>query len=1066
MGRQESPTVFSPIYIDSLITKGFDNRPIAVIKIQDKKIHCLLDSGANNSIIGPKGINVLEALGYRIDISEQSVIYTATKTPHAITGKIRVPCEFRDQIKFIDFLCCASLKHEFILGVDFWTAFEVKVQNRKGVWYCNALSDESNENIIHGVINYEHLNEDQQNVALYIIENFKTLANDSRLGRTNVLFQEIDTGDAEPTVQRYYPVSPAMQARMSKELDRMIGLDVVEPSKSPWRSPVVLVKKANGKDRLCIDCRKVNSVTKFDSYPLPYISSILDSLGQTKYLSSVDLKDAFWQIPLADTAKEKTAFVVPTRGLWQMKVVPFGMRNSAQAMQRLVDRLFGGEIGIFTYLDDIIIVTETFEEQVRLLELVHKRLTVANLTINLEKCQFFRASLKYLGFIVDSKGLHTDPSKVQAIHDYPCPKTSTEVKRFMGMASWYRRFVKDFATIAAPIHDVVAGVAKGRPIKWTPEAGYAFEKLKKSLCNSPVLATPDFSKPFTIHCDASNTGVGAVLTQGLDEAPIAFASKKLAPEHKNYTTTEKECFGILFGIEKFRPYVEGTKFTVVTDHIALKWLMRQQNLPDRLSRFITRLMPYSFEVVHRKGKSNLVPDALSRMFQDEDKVDISTVDIEADWISEIGVLSEVSVLECTPVKTDEWYNKMLNRCGEKALDEIFPFCIRNGQLYIKIGSVGVRSNLCSYRKVVPESWRHRVMNEGHSEPCAGHLGVKKTIARIAERYYWPKMGREIENYVRQCMTCLMSKARNGVKRQGLMGKYKFANAPFQMISMDFVGPLPRTTQQNTVILVVTDWYTKFVSLFPFRDAKAKKVVDALEKHIFLQYGVPEIVIMDNGKQFVSKELMKLFDEYQIGKLWYNSYYHPQNNFTERYNRTLGSCLRAFCENDQRHWDANLIKIQLALRTAVHEVTGYSPFYLNFGRQYVASGNEYKELRDEWKITLRQFNNQIEEFSKVSKEVQARMHRAYKKNRDYYNAGRVEVSFEVNDMVLRKNFAQSNASQFISSKLLPKYIPLFVMKKTSDSTYDLKDEQGNFVGNYHVQDFFKPTTVGKSKYGQN
>lgn len=316
----------------------------------------------------------------------------------------------------------------------------MQVQNRKGVWHCSTMENSpqnSEYSKKHGIIEYQNLSSEEKFTAMNIIELFKQLANDARLGRTNVLTQDINTGDAEPTVQRYFPVSPNMRERMSKELDRMISLDVVEPSRSPWRSPVKLVTKANGKDRLCLDCRKVNSVTVFDSYPLPYISSILDNLGQTKYLSSIDLKDAYWQIPLAESAKEKTAFVVPGRGLWQMKVVPFGMKNSSQAMQRLIDRLFSGVGNIFTYLDDIIIATATLEEHFRLLEFVHARLSQSNLTINYEKCQFFRPSLKYLGFVVDANGLHTDPGKVEAISNYPCPKTSTEVKRFMGLASWY-----------------------------------------------------------------------------------------------------------------------------------------------------------------------------------------------------------------------------------------------------------------------------------------------------------------------------------------------------------------------------------------------------------------------------------------------------------------------------------------------------------------------------------------------------------------------------------------------------------------------------------------------------
>lgn len=273
-----------------------------------------------------------------------------------------------------------------------------------------------------------------------------------------------------------------------------------------------------------------------------------------------------------------------------------------------------------------------------------------------------------------------------------------------------------------------------------------------------------------------------------------------------------------------------------------------------------------------------------------------------------------------------------------------------------------------------------------------------------------------------------------------------------MISMDFIGTLARTTHQNTVILVITDWFTKFVSLFALREAKARKVVEIVEKDVFLTYGVPEIVIMDNGKQFVGKELMRLFKHYDIRKIWYNSYYHPQNNFTERYNRTLGNCLRAFSQEDHSHWDVNLPKIQLALRTAVHSVTGFTPYYLNSGREYVASGNDYEELNDSIRTTARQYSRFLENFKKISVEVQHKMRKAYDKNKKYYDRLRTAVTFAIADLVYRRNFTQSNASQFISAKL---NLPFYVKKKTSDSTYELEDENGKSVGNYHVKDFFKP-----------
>lgn len=287
-----------------------------------------------------------------------------------------------------------------------------------------------------------------------------------------------------------------------------------------------------------------------------------------------------------------------------------------------------------------------------------------------------------------------------------------------------------------------------------------------------------------------------------------------------------------------------------------------------------------------------------------------------------------------------------------------------------------------------------------------------------------------------------------------MGKYKEAFAPFQMISLDFVGPITPSSRQNTVILVITDWFTKYVSCFALRRATASKVVQILEEQIFLTYGVPEIIIMDNGKQFSGKELNQLLKTYDIQKVWFNSYYHPRNNFTERYNQTLGSCLRAFAKENQRHWDVNLPKIQLALRTAVHEVTGYTPFFLNFGREYVPSGNEYNELYENNTVEPKDYSNFLVDFKRVAAEVQEKMRLAYEKNKKRFDKDRVHVTFEVGEKVYRKNFAQSDATKNISSKLNPKKLPFIVSRKRSDLSYDLGDENGKFIGNYHVKDIFK------------
>lgn len=1041
--------------IKSIINDNKDSRPIAEIKIKDRKVQCLLDSGANVSIAGVRGMELLRELGFVADRTQRALITTADKTAHTILGSYLVPVTFRDHIEVVRFLGCPSIDHAFILGVDFWQSFEVRVQNKNGIWFCDALQLQSVADAKTGIRSMETLHEHEQNQVSAIIEKFKELSNDEVLGRTTLYEQDIDTGNSAPTVQRYYPVSPAIQERMHRELDRMISLDVVEPSKSPWRSPVQLAKKANGKDRLCLDSRKINEVTKHDSYPLPYISSILDRLGKTNLLSSIDLKDAYWQIPLTKSSREKTAFVVPGRGLWQMKVMPFGMRNSAQTMQRLVDRIFYGIDCIFTYLDDIIVATETFEEHLKILGIVHERLKWANLTINFEKCQFCRASLRYLGYIVDGNGLHTDPKKIEAIQNYPRPTNATEVKRFIGLASWYRRFIKDFATIASPIHDVAAGIKKGKPISWTPEAESAFVELKARLSTSPVLATPKFDRPFAIHCDASLTGIGAVLCQGNEEAPIAYASRKLSQSERGYTTTERECLAVVFGVEKFRAYVEGSKFTVITDHSSLIWLLRQQNLPDMLNRWSVRLAPYTFDVVHRKGSSNVVPDALSRAYENDSKPNKREKRIHTNKAEDPvkpQTAQKVAVLDCIPTSDDLWYNMMVEKIKSDP-SSLPEWRIKDHQLYIRFRPKSGQTGGFTLKKVVPESAREAVLHECHDKPTAAHLGIKKTKERVIQRYFWPSVSHDVVDYVRNCRTCRESKAANG-KKQGLHGKYKEVTTPFQMISLDFIGTVTASSKQNTVILVITDWFTKYVSCFALRRATAAKVVQILEEQIFLTYGVPEIIVMDNGKQFSGKELDRLLKEYDVRKVWFNSYYHPQNNFTERYNQTLGNCLRTYAKDNQRKWDVNLPKIQLALRTAVHEVTGYTPFFLNFGREYISSGNEYHELRENPSEETRNYSEFLTEFKQIAAEVQERMLKAYKKNKKRYDKDRVHVTFEVGEKVYRKNFAHSDASKHISAKFLPKNLQFTVSKKRSDLSYDLEDENGKFVGNYHVKDIYK------------
>jgi hypothetical protein len=428
---------------------------------------------------------------------------------------------------------------------------------------------------------------------------------DSVRGLTPLARHEIRLLHPEPVKQRYRPRNPFMQGIIDEEVDKMLAEGVIEPSDSPWSSPIVLAKEKDGKHRFCIDFRKVKEVTRKDAYPLPFINVILDKLRRARYISTIDLKSGYWQVPLTPSSKPITAFTVPSRELYHFRVMPFGLHSAPATFQRLMDRVIGPELDpyCFAYLDDIVVLGETFEQHLQVLQEVFRRLRAANLRLNPDKCQFGRRSLTYLGHVVTAAGIRTDPDKVAAIRQLATPKTLRQLRRFLGMASWYRRFIPDFSRIAAPLNRLLK---KGGRWDWTPEQDAAFNTLKDSLSAAPVLACPDFGKPFVLQTDAADTGLGVALTQYVDggDHVIAYASRSLTKPEQAYSTTEKECLAVVWGIEKMRPYLEDYRFTVLTDHQSLKWLRAIKDPTGRLARWAIFLQQHDFDIRYRKGVLN------------------------------------------------------------------------------------------------------------------------------------------------------------------------------------------------------------------------------------------------------------------------------------------------------------------------------------------------------------------------------------------------------------------------------------------------------------------------------
>lgn len=1014
-----------------------EKRPFLKIHIYDLEFRGLLDSGSEISIIGGKAIKYFTNLASVHYSQEFNLIKTANGSSSSVDGYIFVPVTVKEKTMIIKFYLVPGVSTELILGMNFWKEFNIapdvlSLLNSGDDVFChdNISTITCSDRFLH---DFDTLSDEERKLAEEVILQFQDISSEKKgLGRTHLVTHKIDTGDHPPIKQRYYPMSPDKLAEVNKQLDQMLQEDVVEPSNSAWNNPTTMARKADGSLRFCLDSRKLNEVSKHDAYPMPYISNILDQLRNAKYLSSIDLKNAYFQVPLDSMeSREKTAFTVPYRGLFHFKVMCFGLTSAPATQQRLMDRLFGPEFdSVFIYCDDIIIVSDTHSRHLELLRKVKDRLESANLTVNLNKCQFFRKQLKYLGHVIDEFGLRTDPDKVKAIVDFPTPTNKKEVKRFLGTASYYRRFIKNFSHRAGPLNALTSTRKSAPPFDWTAEADNAFNDLKTALTCAPVLACPDYSKEFAVHCDASDFGIGGTLTQTVDgqEHPIAYCSRSLSPAERNYSATEREALAVVHVVEHFRPYLEGSKqFRIITDHASLKWFLNLKNPSGRLARWGCRLSPYNFVIEHRRGSQNIVPDALSRSVP-------------------------VAAVEAT-VTNDSWYNNIIKRCSEKP--RACPnFQIIDGKLYRFTKSNNKLSGDFQWKQVVPLEFRESVMKELHSEPTAAHLGVAKTYKRLKLMYFWPGMYKDTVNFIKQCATCCAYK-HSTLATPGFMGEAKVCCRPFQCLSIDLVGPLPMSRQQNTFLLVVVCCFTKYCLIFPLRRATGKVIAQRLEDHVFLVHGIPQIIISDNGPQFISHEVQSLYEKYNIPQVHLGPVYCPQVNTVERYNRTIITAVASFVENDHRTWDANIHKIQFAINTSVNESTSYTPFMLVHGREAVIDGSIYAGFQDIQELVVLPRDahaDNLSHLNNIFKSVQLSLRKAHDKNVKYYNKKRRDISFEVGDIVWKRTYKQSAAHKYFSAKLAPKYERCKVIRKLSNLVYELEDDNGKYLGKWHIKDF--------------
>ena len=766
----------------------------------------------------------------------------------------------------------------------------------------------------------------------------------------------------------------------------MLSGGQIEPSDSPWASPVVLVTKKDGSTRFCVDYRRLNSLTVKDAYPLPRIDDSLRLLGNQQWFSTMDLASGYWQVAMSPDAQKKAAFVT-NEGLFQFRVMPFGLCNAPATFERLMDRVLCGMrwSRCLVYLDDVISFGKSVPEAIRRLEEVLCRLSDYGLQLKAKKCTFMQTEVGFLGHIVGRSGLACDPDKLSAVRNWHEPTKLKGVRQFIGFVGYYRRFVKDFAKLADPL---VSLTRKGAPFLWGQDQQDSFDSLKACLLCAPILGFPTENDRFVLDTDASLFAIGGVLSQiqNEEEVVIAYASRSLRLSQRRYCTTRREMLAAVVMCTHFRSYLRGSQFTLRTDHSSLRWLQKFKNEDGMLARWYLLLGQFSVTFEYRPGALHNNADGMSRQCGQcrrpdcpVSAADIAVIDNDAQSLmidqpfatSEMGdsmdadllpegsgetwvasaLLDELTDDLPTPgvgdsLVSDTANDKILQTVRSWVDSGLAPpwrecagFSPELRSWRLQIGNIKIDPEGRLWRRrsppavgsqlVIPVLKRREFIREFHDSLFAGHMGVTRTVYRLLDRVYWPGLRGDVQIYIKSCTVCIARKS--PCPRKIPMGHVEVGHR-WDRVAMDLLDMSVTTARGNRYVLVIVDCFTRWTEAFPLPDKTAHSVADAFFNNVVCRFGMPIVIHSDQGREFENKILHELC---LIGgsHKTRTSPYHPESDgMVERFNRTLLMMLAMVAGKNRDDWDDLLPAVMMAYRSSVHESTGHSPYRLMFGEE--------------------------------------------------------------------------------------------------------------------------------------
>jgi hypothetical protein len=831
---------------------------------------------------------------------------------------------------------------------------------------------------------------------------------------------------------KIYNLSRKEEIELKKWIDSNLEKGLIKPSKSPAAAPIFFVSKKDGGLRPCIDYRQLNENTVKDKFPLPLVSDVLAGFKDAKIFTKLDLKGAYNLVRIRSGDEWKCAFRCKF-GHFEPLVVQFGLTNAPAVFQRFVNSLFQDLIDIYVviYLDDILIFSTTVEEHQEHVREVMKRLRDNSLVLKKEKCEFHVKEVVFLGFVISDTGIKMEKEKTQAISRIEAPKTVKQVRSFIGMINFYRKFIHNFSLIAAPLTKLTK---KNVPFVWDTDCAKAFETLKLRIVEDVVLKHPDFSREFCIFTDASDFAVGSVLTQ--DGKPVEFFSRKLLDAELNYSVFDKELLAIVDSLKQWRHLLIHSEqvVTIFSDHNNLRYFSTMNLLKPRHARWVEYLSQYTFRILHIKGKDNVVADFLSRSYQWAPQKQQKQV---------LSLEGKVLKLNAIEEPTHEWPEDVARyldhptnqwSCGihkiEDYRDEIKHFKVIGNKLYY-----------CDkgwLRLYLPPDQRQAMFRKYHDQ--TGHLGFLGSVELYKRRAYWPTLEGDLKEYIKSCPVCqITNTSSRGLAPHPTRPLPPLAH-PFERLGIDFLQALPESKLGNKNCITLIDYATRFVVAKPVPTMDADEVVKFLYSDVIMKFGCPFEIISDRGGAFCSETVQEFLSFHSIKHLL-TSPYHPQTNgMVERMHRELNKSIRSNVFTNTNRWDEFVLEAVFNQNVKTHGITKFSPFRLLFGieprlpqdilvpRQVRAPADDSDRLN--WKI-----ERSVQDLEDMGQNRAAALYRSRRQAEEWTKDQEAPgFKFQIGQMVKRRRF---NAEKFEQKWTGP----YFIVDLGPPFTYWLQDADG-------------------------